>query len=70
MEKYLYGIIIGVVVMIIGFTLYPTLTNALAAANLSTEQAYLGTLAKTLYVLGISLVSVTIIVLSVKNVKG
>lgn len=69
MENYLYGVIVGVVVMVVGFALFPTLTTAIANANLSTDQSYLGTLAKTLYVLGISLISVAIIVLSVKSVR-
>lgn len=69
MENYLYGVIVGVVVMVVGFALYPTLTTAITNANLTSEQSYLGTLAKTLYILGISLISVAIIVLSVKSVK-
>jgi len=70
MDKLLYGILGAVIVLIIGFTLFPTVSGAIANANLSAEQAYLGTLAKTLYILGISLVSIVIVFLSVNSLKG
>jgi len=70
MDKMLYGILGAVVVLIVGFTLYPTVDGAIANANLSGNQTYLGTLAKTLYVLGIALVSVVIVFISVKSLKG
>jgi hypothetical protein len=70
MEKMMYGMISAVIVIIIGFALFPTVSQAIESANLSSDQAYLGTLAKTLYVLGISLVSVVIVFMSVRNLKG
>lgn len=70
MDKMLYGILGAVVVLIIGFTLYPTVSGAITNANLSADQAYLGTLAKTLYILGVSLISVVIVFISVKSLKG
>jgi hypothetical protein len=70
MDKMLYGVLSAVVVMLIGFVLYPVIDSAITAANLSAQQAYLGTLARTLYILGIALVSVTIVFLSVKSIKG
>jgi hypothetical protein len=69
MEKTLFGVIGAVVVMIVGFALYPTLTSALTNANLSADQSYLGTLAKTLYILGVSLISIVIIVVALKSSK-
>lgn len=70
MDKLLYGVLSAVVVILIGFVLYPVVSQAITAANLSAEQAYLGTLARTLYILGISLVSVTIVFMSVKSIKS
>jgi hypothetical protein len=70
MEKLMYGIITAVVVLVIGFALYPTVVGAIDQANLSEGQAYLGTLAKTLYILGVSLISVVIVFISVKSLKG
>lgn len=70
MEKMMYGIITAVVVLVIGFALYPTVTGAIDQANLSEGQAYLGTLAKTLYILGVSLISVVIVFISVKALKS
>jgi hypothetical protein len=70
MDKLLYGVLSAVVVILIGFVLYPVVASAIDAANLSADQAYLGTLAKTLYVLGISLISVVIVFMSVKTIKG
>lgn len=70
MDKLLYGVLSAVVVMLIGFVLYPVIDSAITAANLSAEQSYLGTLARTLYILGIALVSVTIVFMSVKSIKG
>jgi hypothetical protein len=70
MDKLLYGILSAVVVLLIGFVLYPVIVSAITAANLSADQAYLGTLAKTLYILGISLISVVIVFMSVKTIKG
>ena len=70
MEKMLFGMIGVIVVIILGFALYPTVTGAIDQANLSGQQEYLGTLAKTLYILGISLVSVVIVFLSIKSLKG
>jgi hypothetical protein len=70
MDKLLFGMISAVVVIIVGFALFPTVSQAITSANLSSEQEYLGTLAKTLYILGVSLVSVVIVFLSVKSLKG
>lgn len=70
MDELLYGVMSAVVIILIGFVLYPVVSSAIDAANLSVEQAYLGTLAKTLYILGISLVSVTIVFMSVRSIKG
>jgi uncharacterized membrane protein YqhA len=70
MDKLLYGIIIAVVVMIVGFSLYPTLAQAITNANLSSDQAFLGTLAKTLYLLGVALVAVVIVIVAVKATKS
>lgn len=69
MEALLYGIITAVVVMVVGFALFPTLTNAITNANLTADQSYLGTLAKTLYILGVALVSVVIVIIAVKAAK-
>lgn len=69
MDKLLYGMISAVVIIIVGFALFPTVSQAIESANLTNDQAYLGTLAKTLYVLGVSLVSVVIVFLSVKSLK-
>lgn len=66
----MYGIITAVVVLVIGFALYPTVVGAIDQANLSEGQSYLGTLAKTLYILGVSLISVVIVFISVKSLKG
>lgn len=65
----MFGMISAVVVIIVGFALFPTVSQAIESANLSSDQAYLGTLAKTLYVLGVSLVSVVIVFLSIKSLK-
>lgn len=70
MDKLMYGIIVALVVMVVGFALYPTLASAITQANLSSEQSYLGTLAKTLYILGVSLVSIVIVVFALKSTKG
>lgn len=70
MDKLLYGVLSAVVVILIGFVLYPVIDSAITAANLSQQQAYLGTLARTLYILGISLISVVIVFMSVKSIKG
>jgi hypothetical protein len=70
MDKMLYGILVAVVVIVVGFALFPTVVGAINNANLSAEQEYLGTLCKTLYILGISLISVVIVFLSVKSLKG
>lgn len=70
MDKMLFGILTAVIVLIVGFTLYPTVVGAITNANLSGDQAYLGTLAKTLYILGISLISVVVVFISVKGLKG
>jgi hypothetical protein len=55
--------------MIIGFSLYPTLVTSITNANLSSDQTFLGTLAKTLYLLGVVLVSIVIVVVAVKAGK-
>ena len=70
MDKLLYGVLSAVVVILVGFVLYPVVTDAITAANLSASQAYLGNLAETLYVLGIALISVVIVFMSVKSIKG
>jgi|PlaIllAssembly_1097288.scaffolds.fasta_scaffold1134444_2 hypothetical protein len=70
MDKLLYGVLSAVVVILIGFVLYPVVSDAITQANLSEGQAYLGTLAKTLYILGISLISVVIVFMSVKTIKA
>jgi hypothetical protein len=69
MDKLLFGMISAVVVIIVGFALFPTVSQSITSANLSSDQAYLGTLAKTLYILGVSLVSVVIVFMSVKSLK-
>lgn len=70
MDKVLFGVISAVVVMIVGFALFPTLSAAITGANLTSDQAYLGTLAKTLYILGVSLVSIVIVVITLKATKN
>lgn len=69
MDKLLYGVLSAVVVLLIGFVLYPVIDSAITAANLEEGQAYLGTLARTLYVLGIALISVIVVFLSVKTIQ-
>jgi uncharacterized membrane protein YqhA len=70
MDNMLSGILVAVVILVVGFALYPVVVGAINNANLSADQEYLGTLAKTLYILGISLISVVIVFMSVKSLKG
>jgi xanthine/uracil permease len=69
MDELLFGIITAVVVMIVGFSLFPTLSAAITNSNLSADQQFLGTLAKTLYLLGVALVAIVIVVIAVKATK-